>query len=270
MQIQHDEFHIREFGNPDNPSLFCIHGWASNSHVFEPLAKLFKDHFHFVCVDLPGFGESKCEDAQQSYQLPYLIEGLLSVAPEKSAWLGWSLGGMLAVQAAAKLQLEKSDRIEALVSMNANAKFIAHKSWKSGVPQPLFDGFMESIADVKTTLRRFAALTVVGEQKDMLQSLKWLQQNTQVPAPTSDVLNASLKLLAQLDNRATLKQLTLPTLHLLSTDDAIVPNGVSQELNKLNPMHPVSFVPNGSHASLVAQPQSVANGILTFLEGLNA
>jgi len=260
----------REFNSPDLPTLFCIHGWASNGQVFEPLAQVFKDHFHFVCVDLPGFGQSKTQDAQSDYHIDNLIPALLKIAPEKAIWLGWSLGGMLAVQAAAKDQVEASDRIEKLILLNSNAHFMAHKKWPNGVPEPLYNGFMETVNDVKTTLRRFAALTVVGEQQDMLHSLKWLQQNTQVPAPSTEVLEMSLRLLGQLDNRTFLKHLKQPCLHLLATDDAVVPHGVSQDLNKLNPMHPVSFVPNGSHGSLVTQPQVVANGILTFLEGLDA
>lgn len=251
------------WGDESLPTLFCIHGWASNAQVFKPLAELFKEHFHFVAVDLPGFGDSECDDASQAYELDSIVSQLLEVAPEKSAWLGWSLGGMLAVQAAAR----SPERVEKVMTICSNAKFLADKKWKQGVPDPLFKGFMDSIDDVRTTLRRFAALTVVGEQKDMLVHLKWLQQNAQSQSTESSVLKASLELLAQIDNRPLYKALPQRCLHMLATNDAIVPHPVSQEINGLNGMHLVSFVPNGSHACLVTQPQSVANGILTFLQG---
>jgi len=93
-----------------------------------------------------------------------------------------------------------------------------------------------------------------------------LQKNTQSPQPGSEVLKASLELLALIDNRQILAQLPQSCLHMLSTDDAIVPHGVSLQYNQINEKHLVSFVPNGSHASLITQPQSVANGILTFLQ----
>ncbi|MFT6154491.1 MAG: pimeloyl-ACP methyl ester esterase [Crocinitomicaceae bacterium] len=244
------------------PVIFCIHGWASNAQVFKPIAELFSEHFHFVAVDLPGFGTSPCSNAEADYEINKLISTLLDVAPKNATWLGWSLGGMLAVQAAARAP----DQIKRVITICSNAQFVASKQWKQGVPSPLFNGFMETIDDVKTTLRRFAALTVVGEQKDMLQSLKWLQQNTQSLSTSSSVLKASLQLLSQIDNRKLLGLLPQPCMHVLATDDAIVPNKLSQELNKLNPMHLVSFVPNASHACLVTQPQSVANGILTFMQ----
>ena len=250
--------------NPNNlPVIFCIHGWASNAQVFKPLAELFSEHFHFVAVDLPGFGDSVCDDAEQAYDINHLVSSLLDVAPKDAAWLGWSLGGMLSVQAAARAP----DQIKKVMTICSNARFLADKQWKQGVPSPLYNGFMESIDDVKTTLRRFAALTVVGEQKDMLLHLKWLQQHTQSQSTQSAVLKASLNLLALMDNRKLMAILPQPCLHILATDDAIVPNKLSQELNALNPMHLVSFVPNGSHACLVTQPQSVANGILTFMQG---
>ena len=250
------------WGDESLPTIFCIHGWASNAQVFKPLADLFKGRFHFLAVDLPGFGHSVCTDAQQAYDIDQLMEALFEVAPDNCTWLGWSLGGMLAVQAAARAP----QRVKNVMTLCSNAKFVADNKWKQGVPKPLFNGFMESIDDVRLTLRRFAALTVVGEQKDMLISLKWLQQNTQVPAPSSDVLKQSLELLAQIDNRVLLSKLPQPCLHMLATDDAIVPHKVSQEYNALNEKHLTSFVPNGSHASLVTLPQSVANGILTFMQ----
>jgi pimeloyl-ACP methyl ester esterase len=248
--------------NTNLPVIFCIHGWACNAQVFKPLATLFKGRFQFIAVDLPGFGDSECDDALQDYDITNLIDALLEVAPSNSSWLGWSLGGMLAVQAAARAP----QRVKNVMTLCSNAKFLANNQWKKGVPSPLYNGFLEGIGNVRVTLRRFAALTVVGEQKDMLTHLKWLQQNTQTPQPNSDVLKASLELLALIDNRKILSILPQPCLHMLSTDDAIVPHGVSQEYNKINEKHLVSFVPNGSHASLVTQPQSVANGILTFLQ----
>lgn len=253
---------LHKWGDESLPAIFCIHGWASNAQVFKPLAELFQQHFHFVAVDLPGFGESEYNEGD--YQLENIVAQLLEAAPAKSTWLGWSLGGMLAVQAA----LDSPARVDSVMTICSNAKFVASKKFKQGVPQPLFDGFMESIGDVRVTLRRFAALTVVGEKKDMLQSLKWLQQHTQAPAPTSQTLKASLELLALIDNQVALASLTQPCLHMLATDDAIVPHKASQVLNKINEKHLTSFVPNASHACLVTQPQLVANGILTFMQGL--
>lgn len=260
---------VHAFGDPKNknnlPVIFCIHGWASNAQVFKPLAELFKDHFHFVAVDLPGYGASAYEAGD--YELQKLVRDLLDAAPEESIWLGWSLGGMLAIQAAASSYTSQPNKVSKVMTLCSNAKFLADKKWKNGVPEPLYNGFMESVEDVRTTLRRFAALTVVGEQQNMLQSLKWLQTETQQPAPSSEVLKASLTLLAQIDNRQIIRALPQPCLHMLATDDAIVPNKLSPEINALNPKHLVSFVPNGSHASLVTQAQSVANGILAFIEG---
>lgn len=253
---------VHSWGDERLPTIFCIHGWASNAQVFTPLAELFSEHFHFVAVDLPGFGDSQYREGD--YQLDKLIHDLLAVAPEQCVWLGWSLGGMLAMQAA----LDSPQRIEKVMTLCTNAKFLADKQYKNGVPKPLFDGFMDEINDVRVTLRRFAALTVVGEKKEMLQSLKWLQQNTQIPAPSSETLQASLQLLASIDNRVATTSIKQPCLHMLATDDAIVPYKASQSLNKLNEKHLTSFVPNASHACLVTQPQLVANGILTFMQGL--
>lgn len=248
---------VTTYGNPELPPLFCIHGFAASARAWEPFAETLKEHFCIYAVDLPGFGKSPAG----SYELDHLLNELGRAAPETAVWVGWSLGGMLAQAAAARFP----DRVLAVVSVAASLKFVADKSWPNGVPEPLYRGFMDSIGDVRVTQRRFAALQVVGESKDMLVHLKWLQQNTQNANTTTETLRASLELLGLLDLRKITPLLSMPVMHLLSANDAVLPKACSGDIAKLCKGQTVNMVPDAAHAGVVFHPQKIANALMTFV-----
>ena len=88
---------VHVMGNPGLPALFCVHGFASNAQIWRPLAEVLGDRFALHAVDLPGCGESPATDDD----LDSVIDKLLRSAPTGAIWVGWSLGGMLALAAAA-------------------------------------------------------------------------------------------------------------------------------------------------------------------------
>jgi pimeloyl-[acyl-carrier protein] methyl ester esterase len=71
-----------------------------------------------------------------------------------NAWLGgWSLGGMLASELAAR----RGERCCGLVTLASNPRFVAHEDWPSAMPAQTFDGFLAGChADTQVTLKRFS------------------------------------------------------------------------------------------------------------------
>ena len=53
----------REAGNPANPTLLLLHGFASSSFQFRDLIPLLAHKFPIVAPDLPGFGFTTVPDA---------------------------------------------------------------------------------------------------------------------------------------------------------------------------------------------------------------
>ena len=48
----------RDWGDPDAPLVFCVHGLSRNSHDFDPLARVLAASRRVVCPDLAGRGRS--------------------------------------------------------------------------------------------------------------------------------------------------------------------------------------------------------------------
>ena len=208
---------VHVMGNPGLPALFCVHGFASNAQIWRPLGEALGDRFALHAVDLPGCGESPASDDD----LDSVIDELLRSAPAGAIWVGWSLGGMLALAAAARAAPRM---LSGVVTVAASPKFLAAADWPAGVPRPLFDAVCAGTDDAAGTLRRFAGLELKGcAGGELRQHLKWLQTHAQQPAPDSSTLRAELDWLARLDLRQTLSTLTLPVRHVLAGQDAVLP-----------------------------------------------
>jgi pimeloyl-ACP methyl ester carboxylesterase len=67
----------REAGSPDKPTLLLLHGFPSNSRMFETLIPLLSDRYHCIAPDLPGFGFSEAPPASTfNYSFDHLAEYL--------------------------------------------------------------------------------------------------------------------------------------------------------------------------------------------------
>jgi pimeloyl-ACP methyl ester carboxylesterase len=86
-----------EFGNPAAPAVLCVHGLTRNGRDFDPLAEALSDHFHVICPDLPGRGQSDWLGEAMAYQPPTYVVALahlLAALNKPVAWIGTSLGGI--------------------------------------------------------------------------------------------------------------------------------------------------------------------------------
>ncbi|PJA42606.1 MAG: pimeloyl-[acyl-carrier protein] methyl ester esterase, partial [Lysobacterales bacterium CG_4_9_14_3_um_filter_62_6] len=86
--------YIQTLGN--GPDLLLIHGWAMHGGIFHPLAERLADNHRVHVVDLPGHGRSRVDSA--AFELTAIVERLTQALPP-AVWIGWSLGGLLAIHA---------------------------------------------------------------------------------------------------------------------------------------------------------------------------
>jgi pimeloyl-ACP methyl ester carboxylesterase len=74
--------------------------------------------------------------------------------PEGALWLGWSLGGLFALQAA----LTRPD-LRGLVLAASSPRFVAAPDWPRGTPASALAGFADDLRnDYAGTIGRFLAL----------------------------------------------------------------------------------------------------------------
>ena len=109
--------HIEVHGSGAIP-LVMIHGWAMHGGVFAPLIHVLQEQCTMYVVDLPGHGYSG--DSALSLQ-PDICARAIADATPPAAWLGWSMGGLVALSAALNL----GEHVQGLAMLCATLCFLS-------------------------------------------------------------------------------------------------------------------------------------------------
>lgn len=244
--------------------LVLLHGWGSASDIWRGALPLLRRHFNITLIDLPGHGRS---GAGAFADPDDFIDTLLPQLPPRAVYLGWSLGGMLATRLAAR----HSRRVSALITLCTNAVFVAQKDWPRAMAPQTFNAFRKNTGQAPAkSLKRFRLLQARGDENEKAQ----LRQSPPPAINPADreALIQGLDWLEALDNRDALAALSLPALHVLGENDALVPAAVAGELTRLNGGHRVAVLARTAHLPFASKPDELWSLVLDFLDehGLKA
>lgn len=246
---------------PNPPEMIVVHGWGLHSLVWDDVMPGLLENFQVTVVDLPGLGRSPMPSGE--YDLDYLVEHVLKIAPEKAVWVGWSLGGLVAMQVAASFP----ERVTGLVTVASSPRFTAKENWQAAMNQDVLQGFMDIFAeDWEGTLIRFLALQCKGSAtlKSDIRQLKEMLYFHGLPAQKA--LRCGLQILKDVDLTDKLDDIECPTLHLFGETDHIVPVGVSQSVKAIQPNCETSIIKGVSHVPLISTPDLFLAAVNDFLK----
>ncbi|MDF3014733.1 MAG: bioC, partial [Cellvibrio sp.] len=151
-------------------NLVLIHGWGCDSRTWQPLLKFLQAFSSVTLIDLPGFGA--CPVVPE-FSLDPVLDKIAKQLPPDAVVMGWSLGGMLAVQLAARFP----ERIRAVITLAANLKFVAAPDYPVAMPRATNRQFNRMFAqDPQVTLKLFGGLLAQGDA-DERNLLKQLRRN---------------------------------------------------------------------------------------------
>jgi len=253
--------HVEQSGA--GPDLLLIHGWGMNAAVWEGLPKTVSAGRRIHRVELPGHGASTFDPG--CGDLSSWADACLEAAPERAIWLGWSLGGLVALEAALRAPL----RVAGLILLATTPRFVQGPDWESATPSGTFTGFRDALlADPAATLERFLALQVRGSDaaRDTLRALR--RELSHRPEPDPHALAAGLRLLRESDLRFRMGALACPNLWLFGERDTLVPVSASESIGALLPSARKEVVSGAGHAPFLSHPEVTGASIARFLEAL--
>jgi pimeloyl-ACP methyl ester carboxylesterase/CRP-like cAMP-binding protein len=111
--INGQQLHVVEEGNPKRQVAVLIHGWSSSGYAMSTLMGLLSQRFRCMAVDLPGYGQSP-PFAQRTTITAYadlLAEFIARVSDGPVVLVGHSMGGMTSIT----LALRHSVLVERMV-----------------------------------------------------------------------------------------------------------------------------------------------------------
>ena len=254
--------HIDVIGH--GPPLVLLHGWAMHGGVFAPLVARLRDRFTLHVVDLPGHGSSRTCDVPLA--LASCVEAIASLVP-RAPWCGWSLGGLVALHAAAT----RPDHVPALGMLCASPRFVRGDDWRYGVSAEIFRDFAEGLrTDYRATLDRFVALEAFGSDhaKDEIRALR--DDLFSRGEPSANVLADGLVLLETTDLRDLLPALRVPSMWLAGRRDRLVDPRAMRDAAALAPASTFDIIEHAGHAPFLTHADVVAARLDAAFAGVAA
>lgn len=227
------------------PDLVLVHGWGMHSGIWSEWADRLAHGFRVHLVDLPGHGRS---GPAAGSSLDDWSAAVAARVPERAWWLGWSLGGLVALNTVRLLP----HRVRGLVLVASTPRFVTAPDWPSAVDPEVFQQFSGQLRQsVDRTLSRFLSLQIRGSDGsgDLLRGLRAALRERPYPAP--EALIDGLKILQQTDLRNSLSGIEVPLYWLFGERDTLVPAAVAERVPAVR-----ECVSGAGHAPFLSHPDT--------------
>jgi pimeloyl-[acyl-carrier protein] methyl ester esterase len=238
-----------------------LHGWALHGGMWGTwLDALAVDH-RLHLLDLPGHGRSPWD--ANARDLAGLVRAVLPHVPPGSVVLGWSLGGLLALELARR----HPGHVDALVLVATTPKFVADPGWEHGVSPEVLEQFSRGLdVDYRGTVQNFLALQVRGDER-AIETLRALRRSLASHGePDPRALEAGLGILRRTDLRDDLARIAVPALVIAGEHDRLTPPAAGLELATRLASARMCLVERSGHAPFLSHPDAVLREVRGFLD----
>ena len=182
-------------------------------------------------------------------------QALAAALPENCLLCGWSLGAMLALQAAGLAP----QRIRKLILVGATPSFTQRADWSHAQPPALLETFSDALAgDAATTLKRFITLFNQGDTQARLVGRSLVTQLLATPLPVTASLLTGLDWLREVDLRQQIASIDVPTQLIHGENDPLMPLAAAQWLAKTLPRAQLEVFSGAAHAPFLNDPDRFA------------
>ena len=246
--------------------LLLLHGFTGSATTWRDLWPRLTARFRVLAVDLPGHGDSDAPADPAGYTISRVAADLVEILERRAAlparWLGYSMGGRLALYAAlhhptaVRTLLLESDSPGLATAAEreqrrADDEALARRIERDGVASfvdeweqlPLFAGLSRLPAEARAELRR---QRLANSAAGLANSLRGMGTG------------------AQPSLWARLPALAAPTLLLVGAeDDKFV--DINRRMAARLPAAEVRIVPDAGHTVHLEQPQAFLAALLDFL-----
>jgi pimeloyl-[acyl-carrier protein] methyl ester esterase len=243
--------------------LVLLHGWAMHGGVFAPLVTALRDRCTLHVIDLPGHGRSR--DCDVSLQ-PAACAAAIAARVPPAVWLGWSLGGLYALEAA----LDFSQQVRGLALVCASPRFVRSGDWRHAASAEILQEFGRELAtDYDGTLERFLALEALGSDSAQAD-LRQLRVDTfDAHQPNVRALVEGLDVLEHADLRSRLPELAQASVWIAGRRDRLIP-WQAMQWSAAQCGGAVTCVAGAGHAPFIGHADAEATALAPLLAPVSA
>lgn len=234
-----------------NLKLLFIHGWATDSRVWQHQIKEFSKDYEVITVDLPCYSEKDIWDK------PTL---------RPVVGIGWSLGAAILMQAA----YLNPDLFKGLILIGATPKFVADETFPWGQPRGVAKRMLKDIKkDFSKTTERFYPLNFTKEElagKEAKEFIEFYQKKGKGFSQKSVI--TALEALMSFDLRDALSDINIPALLIHGEKDNVCLVGAGKYLAKNLPDARLEIFKDAGHAPFLTRRAEFNAAVKKFLESI--
>jgi NAD(P)-dependent dehydrogenase (short-subunit alcohol dehydrogenase family)/pimeloyl-ACP methyl ester carboxylesterase len=284
---------VTERGDPQAPTIVCLHGYPDTSAVWDLVATRLEPHFHVVTYDVRGAGASDAPVHREAYALPLLMQDLAAVldavSPDRAVHLvGHDWGSIQGWEAVTCGELD--GRIASYTSISGpsldHVRQWTRKRFRRPTPSALRDLARQSVRSSYIAAFHTPGIAwgaeLVGRRmersrrlwREGLSRLEGAASDERWPAPTfgSDVANGMNLYRANIFPKlrgGDVPTTDVPVQLIVPTGDRFVPASLVAGLEQLSPTTWRREVP-AAHWVPRSKPDAVARWVtelVTYVEG---
>lgn len=238
-----------------------IHGWGMSGNVWETVAEKLSRHYRVIILDLPGYGRSAHYVLPQ-YSLQSLADELVSLVPQGAAVLGWSLGGMIAMQMA----LRYPNAFDQLILVATSPQFQRTQDWPHAMDTHTLENFANELGtSYKVTIQQFLAIQALGSAhaREEIRLLRGKVFRDGEPDKTA--LRESLNILQTANLRDQVHAIDMDTLIIGGERDRLVPMAALNVLAQSIEHAELHIIKGASHAPFISHQEQFIQALQEFL-----
>jgi pimeloyl-ACP methyl ester carboxylesterase len=246
------------------PPVVLGHSFLCSGEMWAPQLPALTARYRVVNVDYRGHGGSS--RPPRAFGLYDLVDDVLAVLDElsieRAAWVGLSIGGMVALRAA----LAAPERVAGLVLLDTSAgaeppfKRVKHRALALGARLLGMNPFLPAV------LPLFFGRTTLETRPELVA--EWSERFCAMdPASISRTLTALNRRDSLLDD---LGRIAVPTAVVVGAEDVSLPPAVSRRIVEGIPGAELSVVPEAGHLASLEQPDRVTARLLETLGAIFA
>jgi non-heme chloroperoxidase len=243
------------------PAVLLIHAWTFNRTAWERQVIALRDRHTVISVDLRGHGESSHPRTgytvgAMTADLEHLVRAL---NVPRIALVGWSMGGMLALELAQRL----GERVSALGLVCTTAGGMTDAKSKSAAPKEEPAATRAAMeADFRGFVRDFAPRFFKAGAASPL--VPWAV--TQMQKTPAHGAIAMFDAFLAADLHPALKKIAAPTAVLHGRHDAIIPLAAGEELKKGIKGATLTVFEESGHAPHLEEPDTFNAALAKLLD----
>jgi pimeloyl-[acyl-carrier protein] methyl ester esterase len=233
--------------------MVLLHGWGSTAKVWRSVADDFHRTYDCYLPELPGHG-----DGRLALWGPAQLTGqLINEINRPATWLAWSLGALIAMQAA----LQAPDQVERLILVAGTPSFVQTAEWDKAMPLSTFDQFLDEYrTNPRQAQKKFIALQAHGDRNGR----QVRQQLEAAATPADSKIGWGLDMLRSLNLSTDLAKIACPIHCLYGANDALVPASIDAAMQTLAE---VTVWPETGHAPFLSDPERFVQWVAGVMHG---